>query len=129
LENIRELGKEENYTVNRTQAKASMEVPPKKVEWELCRVISSGVALTIAFIMGKLGLPAFVFIPIYLVAMVSGGWGNFRKAAVALPRRNFNMSVLMSVAILGAVLIGKYEEGATVAFLYDIGDAGSLDYG
>lgn len=86
------------------------------------RVIISGTALIIAFITQRLGLPAYIFIPIYLTAIVSGGWGNFRKAAIALPRGNFNMSVLMSVAVIGAVLIGQYEEGATVAFLFAIAE-------
>ena len=122
MESIRKLGKEENYTVNRVQTQASMEAPTQQIDWELRRAIISGIALTIAFIIEKLGVPTFVFIPFYVVTMVSGGWGNFRKAAIALPRRNFNMSVLMSVAVLGAVLIGKYEEGATVAFLYAISE-------
>lgn len=122
LEAIRELGKEENYTIDRVQAQASTEAPPQQIDWELRRAIISGVTLAIAYIIEKFGFPASVFIPLYVAAMVSGGWGNFRKAAIALPRRNFNMSVLMSVAILGAVLIGKYEEGATVAFLYAISE-------
>jgi len=122
LEVIRALGREENYTIDRVQSQISKEASPEKVDWELRRAVISGVALIIAYIIEKLGMPASIFIPIYLVAMVSGGWGNFRKAAFALPKLNFNMSVLMSVAVLGAVAIGKYEEGATVAFLYAISE-------
>ena len=54
----------------------------------------------------------------YIVAIVLGGWGNFRKAAFSLPKLDFNMSVLMSVAILGAGAIGAWEEAAVVAFLF-----------
>jgi Cd2+/Zn2+-exporting ATPase len=122
LESIRELGREENYTIDIMQPLTSSEAPPQKVDWELRRVIISGAALVIAYIIEESGLPISIFLPVYLAAMVAGAWGNFRKAAIALPHRNFNMSVLMSVAILGAVLIGKYEEGATVAFLYAISE-------
>ena len=70
----------------------------------------------------KFGITAAVYIPLYVAAMVTGGWGNFRRAARALPRGNFNMSVLMSAAIIGAFTIGQYEEGASVAFLYAISE-------
>jgi heavy metal-(Cd/Co/Hg/Pb/Zn)-translocating P-type ATPase len=122
LESIRELGKEENYTVTSEQAQSPTEAPLQQIDWELRRAIISGITLAIAFIIEKIGMPSLVFLPLYGLAMLSGGWGNFRKAAIALPRRDFNMSVLMSVAILGAVLIGKYEEGSTVAFLYAISE-------
>ena len=71
LESIRKLGKEENYTVNRVQTQASIEAPTQQIDWELRRAIISGIALTIAFIIEKLGVPAFVFIPLYVVTMVT----------------------------------------------------------
>ncbi len=55
---------------------------------------------------------------LYIVAIVLGGWSNFRKAAFSLPKLDFNMSVLMSVAIIGAGAIGAWEEAAVVAFLF-----------
>lgn len=54
----------------------------------------------------------------FAAAIVVGGFGNFRKAARSLPSLDFNMSVLMSVAVIGAALIGAWGEGAVVAFLY-----------
>jgi len=62
------------------------------------------------------------FLILYFIAAVLGGWGNFCKAARALPRANFNMSVLMSVAVVGAMTIGEYEEGASVAFLFAVSE-------
>ncbi|HWR42840.1 heavy metal translocating P-type ATPase [Sporomusa sp.] len=126
LEAIRRLGAEENYTINPV-GKASSPAHHKaqaasKKSWELRRAIGSGVALAIGYGLEKFGVPATVFIPIYIVAMVLGGWGNFKKAARALPRMNFNMSVLMSIAVIGALAIGQYEEGASVAFLYAISE-------
>ena len=120
---IRRLGVEENYTINPlTQQTATETQPGKKANWELQRAIFSGVSLTLAYGMEKLDAPSLVFLPLYMLAIAFGGWGNFKKAAYALPRLNFNMSVLMSVAVLGALAIGQYEEGASVAFLYAISE-------
>ncbi|HBT47747.1 MAG TPA: cadmium-translocating P-type ATPase, partial [Peptococcaceae bacterium] len=51
-----------------------------------------------------------------------GGWGNFRRAAYSLPRLDFNMSVLMTLALAGAMAIGEWREGAVVAFLYSLSE-------
>jgi len=120
---IRRLGKEENYKINPVVQQPSVKTQPvKKVNWELLRAVLSGVSLVVAFGLERFGSPAIAFLPIYTIAMVLGGWGNFKKASHALPRLNFNMSVLMSVAVIGAFAIGQYEEGATVAFLYAISE-------
>ncbi len=118
------MGAEENYTIT-PLADQQAEAPKPAVakpKWELRRAIMSGVALAVAYGVEKFGGPSMVFLPLYLVAMVLGGWGNFKKAARALPRFNFNMSVLMSIAVVGALAIGQYEEGASVAFLYAISE-------
>jgi len=60
---------------------------------------------------------------LYLAAMLSGGFGTARKAAASLRRLDFNMNVLMTVAVTGAALIGEWGEGAVVAFLYSVSEA------
>lgn len=119
LEVIRRLGREENYLITRQQEQGEAQV---KSNWELRRAICSGLMLIIAYGLEKLALSSAVYIFCYVAAMVIGGWGNFVSAARALPRGNFNMSVLMSIAVLGAFAIGQYEEGASVAFLYAISE-------
>ncbi|WP_093796381.1 heavy metal translocating P-type ATPase [Sporomusa acidovorans] len=123
---IRRLGAEENYTITPLGQQVSAEQHSaqavRQKNWELHRAIGSAITLAVAYGLEKYGGPATVFIPFYIVAIVLGGWGNFKKAARALPRMNFNMSVLMSIAIIGALAIGQYEEGATVAFLYSISE-------
>lgn len=127
LKAIKEIGKEEDYSITMEAAQpggqpATPTHQAQKADWELRRAILSGISLAVGYALEKFGGPAMAFIPLYIVAMVLGGWGNFRKAARALPRMNFNMSVLMSVAVLGALAIGQYEEGATVAFLFAISE-------
>lgn len=125
LMSIQNLGREEGYTISSSSEAAEVEITPKiaaKPNWELYRTILSGLTLVCAYGLDKFSAPAVVFIPLYIAATVLGGWGNFKKAARALRRFNFNMSVLMSVAVVGAFAIGQYEEGASVAFLYAISE-------
>ena len=119
---IRRLGREENYTIEPVRQVPDRAKSNSKTDWKLRRAVLSGVSLAAAYGVEKFVGPALVFLPLYIVAMVLGGWGNFKKATRALPRGNFNMSVLMSVAVIGALAIGQYEEGASVAFLYAISE-------
>ena len=127
LKVVQDLGSEEDYTITleddfSSEQPATPKHQAQKADWELRRAALSGIALAIGYAAEKFAGPMMVFLPLYIVAMVLGGWGNFRKAARALPRGNFNMSVLMSIAVIGALAIGQYEEGASVAFLYAISE-------
>lgn len=72
--------------------------------------------------MDKSGAAFAIVIPLYLIAMLFGGWGNFKKAFYSLQQFDFNMSVLMSAAIIGAIAISQWEEGAVVALLYAVSE-------
>ncbi|MCX7780811.1 MAG: heavy metal translocating P-type ATPase [Negativicutes bacterium] len=122
LKAIQELGKKEDYTISPEAKEAAAAQPTEKPDWEMRRAIMSGISLAAAYMLEKFGGPSVAFLPLYVVAMVLGGWDNFKKAGRALQRFNFNMSVLMSVAVIGAFAIGQYEEGATVAFLFAISE-------
>lgn len=60
---------------------------------------------------------------IYFLAIITGGFSTVRKAFFSLRRANFDMNVLMTVAVAGAVLIGEWREGAVVAFLFSVSGA------
>ena len=117
---IRALGREEDYTIVPVDQRSIIALP--SAGRQLPRALLSGLFLTFAYGLENFQGPAPTYLALYIAAMVLGGWGNFRKAAYSLRRLNFNMSVLMSVAVAGAVGIGQYEEGATVAFLYAISE-------
>ena len=123
LQSIRRLGQEEGYTINPLGQQTSVSPPASaQANWELRRTVLSGLSLAIAFYLEKAGQASVLFLLFYLTAILSGGWGNFKQAGAALSRLNFNMSVLMSIAVVGAVAIGQYEEGATVAFLFAVSE-------
>ncbi|HQQ27770.1 MAG TPA: cation transporter, partial [Syntrophales bacterium] len=64
-------------------------------------------------------LPA-VSIAFYLAAVAAGGWFVLPKAASALRRVSADMNLLMTIAVLGAAVIGEWFEAAAVTFLFSL---------
>jgi len=54
----------------------------------------------------------------YVFAILSGGWFIFVKAFRSLTNRWLDINVLMTVAVVGAIVIGHFGEGAAVTILY-----------
>ena len=56
------------------------------------------------------------------IAIVIGGYRFARRGAYSLVHsRALDMNVLMSIAVVGAIVIGQWEEAAVVAFLFSLG--------
>ena len=55
-----------------------------------------------------------------LAAIVVSGWGVFPKAVSALRNRTLDMNVLMSLAVIGALAIDRWSEGAAVMVLFSV---------
>lgn len=83
----------------------------------------SGVLLVagaaVSFVAGD---PLFA-IGLYVLAIVAGGYYLAKGAFYSLATRSLDMNVLMTVAVLGAAFIGDWAEGATVVFLFAVGNA------
>ena len=59
---------------------------------------------------------------IFVAAAAVGGWNFFPRGVKAAQALSLDMNFLMTVAILGAVGIGEYMEGAAIAFLFAFAD-------
>ncbi len=55
---------------------------------------------------------------VYLVGVVAGGWYVAPKALFALRRLRPDMNLLMTIAVIGAAIIGEWLEAALVSFLF-----------
>lgn len=122
LTELRKLGQKENYQIDYYNNQV-LAVPKKYYHAkEFLVMVLAGTLLLLAIVFEKMQIGGPLSVGLYLLAIISGGWNNFKKGFYSLQQKKLNMSVLMSVAIIGACIIGQYEEGATVAFLYAISE-------
>lgn len=70
-----------------------------------------------------IGAGAFPTKTFYILAIVIGGFRLFKEGMADLSQLNFTMEVLMTIAIIGAAIIGQWAEGAIVVLLFAVSEA------
>ncbi|MBM4429790.1 MAG: cadmium-translocating P-type ATPase [Chloroflexi bacterium] len=84
----------------------------------------SVLALAAAYLMRALNAPTPPVITAYALAILSGGYYIVRSGWAALrTTRSLDMNALMSIAAIGAIAIGEWDEGATAMVLFAVGNA------
>ena len=84
---------------------------------------TSGALTGFGLIVHSLELgPEWPHVALFVGAIVSGGWFIFPKAVAAVRRLSPDMNVLMTVAVIGAAMIGEWSEGAAVTFLFALSE-------
>ncbi len=82
------------------------------------RMLIAGLAILLAWGLALAGAPQHFSRPLYAAAILIGGFATIRQGLQSLSRLQFDMNGMMTGAVIGAALIGEWEEGAVVAFLY-----------
>lgn len=71
----------------------------------------------------QLGNEHVLTIGSFVVAIIVGGAILFKEGCKNLLHLDFDMKTLMTIAVIGAVLIGQWTEGAVVVFLFALSEA------
>ncbi|SFC67123.1 heavy metal translocating P-type ATPase [Collimonas sp. OK412] len=65
---------------------------------------------------------SWLVIGLALAAILSGGLDTLKKGWIALRNFSLNMNFLMSLAVIGAAVIGQWPEAAVVIFLFALAE-------
>jgi len=94
----------------------------QRVETQMALI--AGVIVLLSFVVGWLGLPGWLVISMQIGALILAGWPIARSGLVNLwVNHSFNINFLMTLAGIGAVVIGEYAEAASLILLFDLAEA------
>jgi Zn2+/Cd2+-exporting ATPase len=83
-----------------------------------------GFLLALGFASGLAGVNSSIVRLVQIAALVIAGFPIARSGISNLfINRDFNISLLMTIAAIGAIIIGEIAEGATLIFLFAIAEA------
>lgn len=91
-------------------------------KWHLfSKPIISTLFLILGIVSSMVSLPIWLTNLMYIIAIVVSGIKPLKSGYYAIKSKSLDMNVLMSVAVIGAILIGEFFEGAIVVLLFTIG--------
>ena len=85
-------------------------------------VIISGIFMIIGFIGSYMNMPEIISNILYAITMIITGYKPVKSAYFAVKSKSLDMNVLMSAAAIGSAFIGQWLEGASVLWLFYIGN-------
>lgn len=92
---------------------------------ELMFPITAGVFCITGFVLDHTVSPTAALV-CYWVALIAGGWtfipGSLRQLVAGKGRSRIGVGLLMTIAAVGAVLLGHVGEAAALAFLFSISE-------
>lgn len=92
----------------------------RETDWKLISTVFSGVLFGGAMLLDYFLGYSVAFV--YILAIAAGGWHTFRSAYYSVKSLSFDMNFLMSIAVLGAGVLGEWSEAAAVVFLFSFGN-------
>lgn len=105
-----------------TNSRSSSDTVEEKSKKPIPATLYSGIFLVMGFVGSYGNVSEMLITLLYALAIVIGGYKPARSAYYAVRSVSLDMNVLMTVAAVGAALIGEWFEGATVVFLFSLGN-------
>lgn len=90
----------------------------KKVDWNMTIIVGLAIASGIA--LDYFGVGGILSTVILISAMIASGYKMAINGVKGLLKGKIGIDFLVTIAAVGATLIGQYQEGALVVFLKDI---------
>jgi Cd2+/Zn2+-exporting ATPase len=90
--------------------------------WQRVGALACGALALTAWATTLFKLPPWWPIALYALSVVAGAWPLLRGAWRALLARSLDMNVLMSIAVVGACILGDWGEAAALVFLYAVSE-------
>ncbi|MDM5220036.1 heavy metal translocating P-type ATPase [Peribacillus sp. NJ11] len=123
IEEIEKAGAFDNLRIRGEQEQVTQKEPFWKQK-ENIKVVFSVILLLISWILDNRYADGGIMPVIgYAAAIIVGGYSLFVNGLKNLVRLRFDMHTLMTVAIIGAAVLGEWGEGATVVILFAISEA------
>lgn len=85
-------------------------------------VALSGIILLCGLLFQFVNATSLIVNLTYFVSIFLSGSLVFPKAMGSLKRKHFDMNVLMTIAVFGAIAINEFSEAAAVAFLFSLSE-------
>ena len=122
IEEIEKAGAFENLKL-RDEREQRVEREPFWRQKENINVYISAFLLIVSWLLGQQFGEGYIPQTVgYAASILVGGYKLFIKGFKNLSRFTFDMNTLMTIAIIGAALIGEWGEGATVVILFAISE-------
>ncbi|WP_182201333.1 heavy metal translocating P-type ATPase [Paraliobacillus salinarum] len=83
----------------------------------------TGILIGYGFMGSYNGTSSLFITMLFAIAIIINGYKPARSAYYAIKSRSLDMNVLMTAAVIGAAFIGEWFEGATVVWLFALGNA------
>lgn len=123
LEALRAIGMDGEVLEQRDRLAATPGAPTRISRRTWLLGIGGVAAFGAEAIAWSLGDHAWPVLALALASIALAGGPTLRKGWIAVRALTFNINFLMAVAVIGALLIGKWAEAAMVIFLFAVAEA------
>lgn len=120
ISDIEKAGAFENIKVVQENSKQTKE--PFWIRYN--RILLAALLIVLGFVASyTFGNSHYLPAVLYATASVIGGLTLFKSGLINLTKLRFDMKTLMTIAVIGAIIIGEWREAAIVVILFAISEA------